>query len=232
MHREQGWLEIEGFVPINVRETDRTGYRLVRYLEAVAVTPTSGKDHEALVVTRVRPSTIHAALLALGLTPGRPGSIAWDGQAARREPAEGPAVRVLLRAADQPPPGRPIEWFIVGDDQATAFDAQALGDRPRWVFAGSLVEDGRYAADALGLVVGLHTFGGEVVALRQPISPDSFIDRPQWIAHPQRTPPFGTSVIVRIESASERPEPAPEPADQATPDAGQRPSEGSRPGGG
>ena len=70
INRAERWLELDGFVPIDVRETDRTGYRLVRYLECIAVTPVSGKDHEALIVTSVRPSTIHAALLTLGLEPG------------------------------------------------------------------------------------------------------------------------------------------------------------------
>jgi hypothetical protein len=200
INRAERWIELDGFVPIDVREQDRTGYTLIRYLECIAVTPVSGKDHEALMVTSVRPSTIHAALLTLDLAPGQPGAIFWDGQAARSTPAEGSPVLVYLREAGDEPPGTPITDFITHADTGAAFDAQALGEAPRWVFAGSLVEGSRYVGDFEGLVVGLHTFGSEVVALSTAISPDSFIEEPRWIAHPQRTPPFGTQVTLRLQA--------------------------------
>ncbi|MFI4916852.1 MAG: YdjY domain-containing protein, partial [Phycisphaerales bacterium JB060] len=153
----------------------------------------SGKDHEALMVTNVRPSHIHAALLTLGLEPGSPGAIAWDGQEPVATQAAGPAVTVTYRQLESPPPGEPITEFIVDADTGVHFDARA-----QWVFAGSLFEDDRYIADAEGLVVGLHTFGTELVALQEAMSPDSFIEEPRWIAHPQRTPDFGTRVTIRI----------------------------------
>lgn len=198
VNRSERWIELDGFVPIDVREQDRTGYTLIRYLEAIAVTPMSGKDHEALIVTSVRPSTIHAALLTLGLEPGQPGQITWDGRQASTTPAKGAPVTVTLREADAPPPGTPIEDYIIHADTGVAFDEAALGEAPQWVFAGSLLERGVYVADAQGLVVGLHTFGTEMVSLRLAMSPDSFIEEPVWIAHPQRTPPFGTDVVLRL----------------------------------
>ena len=187
-------------MPIDVRERDRTGYTLIRYLECIAVTPMSGKDHEALMVTSVRPSTIHAALLTLGLEPGRPGSIAWDGASAVSTPATGDPVAITLRAADQPPPGVSITEFIIHADTGERFDAPPLAESSQWVFSGSLVEGSTYVADAEGLVVGLHTFGSEMVSLQAAISPDSFIEEPRWIAHPQRTPPFGTEIVLRIQA--------------------------------
>jgi len=198
INRAERWVELDGFVPINVREQDRTGYTLIRYLECIAVTPVSGKDHESLMVTRVRPSTIHAALLTLGLEPGSPAAIFWDGQAAQRTPASGSHVEVFLRESGAVGPGTPIAEFITHADTGVAFDATALGESPRWVFAGSLVQNDLYVGDDEGLVVGLHTFGSEVVALQTPISPDSYIEEPRWIAHPERTPPFGTQVVLRI----------------------------------
>lgn len=198
LNRAERWIELDGFVPIDVRETDRTGYTLIRYLECIAVTPMSGKDHEALLVTTVRPSTVHAALLALGLEPGQPGAISWDGREARSTAATGAPVDITLRPADQPPPGTPIAQYIVHADTGHAFDEAALGEPPTWVFAGSLTVQDRYVADGEGLVVGLHTFGSELVALRSAMSPDSFIHPPEWIAHPQRTPDFGTPVTMRI----------------------------------
>ncbi len=181
-----------------MREKDRTGYTLIRYLECIAVTPMSGKDHEALMVTTARPSTIHAALLTIGIEPGAPGGVTWDGQQAVATPATGAPVRVTMREANQSPPGTSITGFIVHADTGAAFDEQALGEPPQWVFAGSLLEGPSYAADAEGIVVGLHTFGGELIALRQALSPDSFIEEPRWIAHPEHTPLYGTNVTLRI----------------------------------
>ncbi|MGD1916154.1 MAG: YdjY domain-containing protein [Phycisphaerales bacterium] len=198
LNRTERWIELDGFVPIDVRETDRIGFTLIRYLECIVVTPTSGKDHEALMVTSVRPSTIHAALLTLGLEPGKPGSVRWDGTAIISSPASGGSVTITYRTADQPPPGVPITDFITHADTGEPFAAPPLTESPQWVFAGSLLLGDRYVADAEGLVVGLHTFGSELIALETAISPDSFIEEPRWIAHPERTPPFGTEAIVRI----------------------------------
>lgn len=199
LNHTERWIEVDGFVPIDVREQDRTGYTLIRYLECIAVTPSSGKDHEALMATSVRPSTIHAALLTLGLEPGSPGSILVDGRITSVTPAKGAPVRITYRTTDQPAPGSPITDYIIHADTGIAFDEEALGEVPQWVFAGSILQNETdYVADNEGLTIGLHTFGTELIALRMAMSPDSFIQPPEWIAHPERTPPFGTGVIIRI----------------------------------
>ncbi len=203
LNRAERWIELDGFVPIDVREKDRTGYTLIRYLECIAVTPTSGKDHESLVVTSVRPSTIHAALLTLGLEPGAPGAVSWDGQTATATPAKGDPVRITYRTSDQLAPGSPITDLITHADSGVAFNEESLGEAPQWVFAGSLIKNGTdYVADSEGLVVGLHTFGSELVALSMAMSPDSFIRPPEWIAHPERTPPYGADVTIRITASN------------------------------
>lgn len=151
------------------------------------------------MVTNVRPSTLHAALLTLGLEPGVPGDVIWDGVTAIATPATGAPVRITYRITDQPAPGTPITDYIIHADTGVAFDEEALGETPQWVFAGSIFENGTdYVADSDGLTIGLHTFGTELVALRMAMSPDSFIQPPEWIAHPERTPPFGTNVTIRI----------------------------------
>ena len=198
LNRAERWIELDGFVPIDVREKDRTGYTLIRYLECIAVTPTSGKDHESLMVTSVQPSMIHAALVTIGLEPGKPGSISWDGTRAVMTPATGAPVRVTYRESDQLPPGAPITDYIVHADTGEPFDIAA-----QWVFAGSIFERDRYVADAEGLVVGFHTFGSELLALQRAMSPDSFIEEPRWIAHPQRTPEFGDLVTIRIAATND-----------------------------
>ncbi len=198
LNRGERWIELDGFVPIDVREQDRTGYTLIRYLECIAVTPTSGKDHESLMVTSEQPSMIHAALVTIGLEPGKPGSISWDGTRAVMNPAIGDSVRVTYRESEQPPPGAPITDYIVHADTGESFDTTA-----QWVFAGSTFERDRYVGDAEGLVVGFHTFGSELVALQRTMSPDSFIEEPMWIAHPERTPEFGDLVTIRISAADD-----------------------------
>jgi hypothetical protein len=70
-----------------------------------------------------------------------------------------------------------------------------------WVFAGSVEAPeslAPYAADATGLLVGLTTFGTEVVAWREMISHEADVDAPVWIADRAAAPPYGTVVTVRL----------------------------------
>jgi len=204
-HLGERWVEFDAIVPIDAHQRDRTGYRLVRYLEAIAVTPASGKDHEALALARITPSLFHAALLAIGLEPGSPGAIAWDGSRAVATPASGQRVTVTLRPRGAAPPGRPVREHIVHADTGEPFGHGGAG--ARWVFAGSRTEAvgggdaERYLADAQGLLVGLHTFGSEVVSLREAMSPDSWVLEPVWIANHATLPTFGMPVVVRIAPA-------------------------------
>ena len=74
---------------------------------------------------------------------------------------------------------------------------------PAWVFAGSRLREFRgrevYDADGTGQLVGLHTFGSEVIAWTRVESPEAAVDAPQWLANNDLVPPIGTPVRVRIE---------------------------------
>jgi hypothetical protein len=48
------------------------------------------------------------------------------------------------------------------------------------------------------VLVGLTTFGSEVVAYPDLYSHDSAVEEPMWIADPERVPPFETPVTVRL----------------------------------
>src|SRR5690606_16719695 len=88
-----------------------------------------------------------------------------------------------------------------------------------WLFAGSIedappplpgLDEGApppagpiYAADATGLLVGLTTFGTEVVAWREVISHAADVDTPVWIADRATTPPYETPITVRLRPAAE-----------------------------
>ena len=80
---------------------------------------------------------------------------------------------------------------------------------PAFVFAGSRfrrLPDGseRYAADDSGSIVGLVTFGDEVVAMRTVIPDKVDVAPAAWKARTDDIPPEGSAVTVIIR-ASEQP---------------------------
>lgn len=166
------------------------------YLELIACSPDS-REHESLIVTHVPPSMIHAGLLAIGFIPGAPAVIASNKGETTRTPPTGQPLRVeLLTSHDGVTRTEPAGSWIV--------DALSRTTRPTggFVFSGSRIaaRAGRpvYDADGAGTVIGLATFGRETIAYEQPISPESSIDTPVWIADPARVPPRGTPVRVRV----------------------------------
>lgn len=192
-------VEFDGIVPIAV---GMPGSPVV-YLELVACTPDT-KEHESLVMTDARPSDIHAALLLTGLEPGSPASFKWDGTDLNVIQPEGPPIKVTLiwtsntgqRHEDQ------ISQWVTSEDSGQRFNP----NNTPWLFAGSNIRDHRgqsiYEADYSGCVIGLTTFGSELLAYPEPISPDSNIVPPEWIADPTRVPPPGTQVTVRLQAAT------------------------------
>lgn len=190
--REAGFVEIDGIVPIDAHHprTPRV------YLEAI-VCATDTKDHESLVATRARPSHVHAALLLLGIEPGRPGTWDWSGTTIRAVPPQGP--RVVVEILVEGKPQTPADWVV------SARDGRKLGEAEPgegFLFAGSqgVRRQSRemYRADGEGCIVGLTTFGGEVIAWSRMHSPEADIEEPVWIANKDVVPPVGTPVVVRI----------------------------------
>lgn len=199
------------------------------FLELVCCTPDT-REHETFVVCRARPSHIHAALLAIGLQPGHPGAWRMQGGELEPVDPTGDRVNVRMVVGDEGAEEReidPVDWIISADgvrrfDEAMA-DLAAKEGRPApgWVFAGSrLVAGDRamrptdpetspdrsspaevYDADESGTVIGLTTFGSEVIAWSQTISPDASVQEPEWVADFSRLPPAETPVRVRIRPA-------------------------------
>lgn len=87
------------------------------YLETLVCTPMT-REHEALLITRVEATHIHAALLALGLEPGQPGRVEWDGSVVRTIPPTGPLIDVRFIVNDATNPGspprvyEPADWIV------------------------------------------------------------------------------------------------------------------------
>ncbi len=186
-------VEVEGIVPVDCHHPDTPHI----FLEVIACAPDT-REHEALVMTKAKPSHIHAALLMLGRTPGFPGSWIWNGPGSdiTYSAPRGDEIDIYLRYTN--PEGlviaQPVREWIVDVDSG-----EPLPDAP-FKFAGSRFVDYRgdevYDADYAGTIVGLATFGNEVVAWTEVFSPDASIDPPRWIANTETVPEFGTPVTL------------------------------------
>lgn len=172
------------------------------YLEQVACMKGT-REHESLIVPDAKPSAIHAALLLAGFTPGRPGSWQFDAHGTlSSEPPTGDEVEVLLRIGDSAP--RPVRDFIRNGQTGDAFP---VGN---FIFAGSLVRENppslgpgtHYLADWSGSVVGVVTFGDEVIAWREVIPDSADASAPVWITRSSELPPPGTRATLMLRRAA------------------------------
>jgi hypothetical protein len=168
-------------------------------LECIVCTPNT-MEHESLLVSTILPSNLHAALLLIGLEPGRPGGYLWQNEALVPRHPEGPALRIefvytvdgITTTVD------PRAWIRALDDDTTLDDASP---HDGWIFAGSRIaatSPPRYAADLDGTLIGLAAFGSEAIAWASTISTESTLTAHTWIPDPLTLPPNGTDIIVRI----------------------------------
>ncbi|MFG0259307.1 MAG: YdjY domain-containing protein [Phycisphaerales bacterium JB041] len=171
------------------------------YLEVICCTPDT-REHESLVVTTVAPSSIHAALLALGGEPGRPGGWRREGDTVLPVVPEGDRVRVwfITRDADGVLTlDTPAGWIV---HRETRRPLTSTGLESGWVFAGSRMREYRgrevYDADGTGQLIGLHTFGSETIAWTRVESPEASVQEPLWLADRDVVPAIGTPVTVRV----------------------------------
>ncbi len=193
-------VEFDGMVPIDVHNPKSPRV----YLEAIACIFDS-KEHESLVVTRAKPSHVHAALLMIGLEPGAPGSWKIDEQSrAMTVPPHGSPVRVSLVFSPASPEAEeidPADLVINARTKERASSRAGAG----FVFAGSRIVEWQghsyYDADGTGTLIGLATFGSETIAWREVFSPEAAIAEPVWIADNERVPAAGTPVTVRLRPA-------------------------------
>ncbi|MEM1165024.1 MAG: YdjY domain-containing protein [Planctomycetota bacterium] len=199
---EQRVVDVEGVVAVDAHHPDTPRV----YLELIACSPDS-REHESLVVTQAKPSHLHAALLLIGLEPGTPGSWRTVGDAVERIAPQGDTVvvEILTNPGTSQERATPIEsWVVNAEDGAVFFDG-------RWVFAGSRFitvgsgDESRevYEADAAGTIVGLTTFGSEVIAWSGVISHLAGVDEPEWIANAEAMPNRGEAVVLRFRAPSD-----------------------------
>ena len=177
------------------------------WLEQVACSPAS-REHESLVVVRARPSEVHAALLMAGFEPGRPGQWSWEGDRLSFEPPKGARIDVSARYPDasgavvETPIRRWIRDAIAGD---------AFPDEP-WIFGGStfakrsgtLGGEELYVADVTGSIIGLVTFGDEVLGFSRVWADEAQVQPPEWEVNPDAVPPLETRVTLVLRAYDDR----------------------------
>lgn len=206
--REAGTVDITGKVCL----------RQAEFLEMLACTPDS-REHESLIVLDTMPSTIHTALLLLGLEPGAPAK--WeqvgDSPDFTMLPPRGPQVEVLIRYEKE---GQTVEvpanqWVL---NQKTSKPMEGS----TWVFAGSKIVDYEgqqiYVADSYGTALSLVNFGDDLLARNVTMSDSNDSHEQTWGANTELIPNVGTKVVLRLRTRipadnQARPEaPAEEPA--------------------
>jgi len=168
------------------------------WLEQIACTA-STRTHESLLVPDAAPSQIHAALLMAGFEPGAPGrwDVREDGTIGGIEPT-GAALEILV--GHSPGSARTVmEW--VRDANTGASPKQAP-----FIFAGSHMVKRRsgdgerevYEADESGSIIGLVTFGDEVIGYSRVLADAEEVQPVSLEAWPERVPTPGTRITIFI----------------------------------
>lgn len=151
------------------------------------------KTHESILHSKAKPSHIHAALLLLGLHPGKPAR--WSGQDpdARFLPPAGPGLRITLNWKDKDGKARSADamsWLRAGDRKGIHVPS-------RWVFVGSeVLPDNRYWAEVDGEVISVTNFPSAVIDI--PVQSSNVDAQRDLYAATAAIPPKGTQVTVTV----------------------------------
>jgi len=175
----------------------------VGWLEQIACSPGT-REHEALVVVEIAPSDVHAAMLAAGFEPGSPGRWMDDGGVVTAIPPTGDRLRIEVHyQRDGHTVQEPIGAWMIG-----AIHGEPFRER-HWVFAGSAFVDNpgwmgpgeHYVADLSGSVIGLVTFGDEVIGFETVMADQEAVEPMQWKVNTDQVPPIGTPVTIVLRPA-------------------------------
>lgn len=175
------------------------------FLEQIVCSPGT-REHESLLIVNVRPSDLHAALLIAGFASGTPGRWEWN--------EETEEVRLI------PPTGERLDLFVQYErdgvmteesirDWITDFTGERTFPSDPWVFGGSMFRRNPesmgygeyYVADISGSIVGLVTFGDEILGFSHVISDQAELHEPEWMVNTDRIPPLNTEVKLIIRRA-------------------------------
>lgn len=159
------------------------------WLEQAVCTPQT-RVHESVFAIQADPHQLHAALLLLGSFPGKPGLPPHLDHPAVAP--DGPIVQIFMEHSQA----------VIRLQDLILDDRTGEGLQGDFVFAGSkwVQWQGvqRYLADDEGSVVGLVTFGDELLAYSEPMSGSVSLDRPTFRPNADVLPPPGTEVTLRF----------------------------------
>ncbi|MCA8969035.1 MAG: hypothetical protein KDC95_04605 [Planctomycetes bacterium] len=189
------------------------------FLEFVAIGP-NGKKHEALVTLRCRGSSLNAALLALGLEPGKNADfIEIEPRPTREEyeagaplyrvvPPTGPELALTVSWHDEHEKlvEKPVEALII--DVAT----EKPIENARWIYFESLVapiEKGKppvFVADYEGNFIA--TYYAKPDSHFITLDHERARDDQNWFANTEALPPAGTpcTLVITVKKATTKPE--------------------------
>lgn len=157
------------------------------WLEQAVCTPQT-RTHESIFALLAAPSELHAALLAVGGTPGAPGIPERVDAPAR--PPTGSLIRIDM---DHEGLVHRLQDLIFDDRTGETLQGE-------FVFAGSKIVEwegqARYLADDEGSAVGLVTFGDELIGYSESRSASIEHARPIFRPNAALLPPPGSEVVL------------------------------------
>ncbi len=169
----------------------------------------NSKEHESVLSIAVRPSSLHAGLLAVGAEPGRPVQFYPE-----FIPAQGPEVDIRLIWKDE---AGNLHQSPAQDWVRNTQTGQALQDP--WIFTGSQMlkeEEGSdkeyYYADATGELICVSNFPSAVLDL--PIRSSDSNEALLFEAFTEQIPPLGTEVTLVLTPKPAATKPAGESVEQ------------------
>lgn len=144
------------------------------------------KGYESLLLTKAKPSEIHAALLMLGLMPGIHGTGINDSFV----PPRGPEMTIVLRWKDSygaPHEADPSEWLTCSDEKTEL--------PKKWIFVGSeILPGGRYLADIESGIISVTNVIHSVIDV--PFASTRDIEQRVFRPNPAAIPAIGTEVEI------------------------------------
>lgn len=159
---------------------------------------TGTKEHESILRSDVIPSHIHAGLLAMGLTRGKPArwSTGRDG-VSRFGPPQGPELDITVEWTDKD--GK--KQNANAGDWLKGVGKKKLPGPKTWIFVGSdMQSDNTYAADVNGEIVSVSNFSSSLIDV--PFESTSKGGegnvQAEYQANAKAIPPIGTKVKVTI----------------------------------
>jgi len=162
-----------------------------------AIVHLHGKLHETLLLTEVSPTNINLAFTLLRYPPS-PELYALPnnhGGESNDYPEVSPEIKAAARIKIE------VEWkdgenlkrFPINDWIQHTTTTLAMPPGP-WVYGGSQIHHGKYAAEISGDIAAVFLSGSSIINYPGPDNRDDTV----WIAFPNRVPPEGTDVTVII----------------------------------